>query len=318
MGKGKVKKNNRKNQVSLNTLKGRKGWFFVSPFVIGFVLVMIGIYVDSVRYSVSTVQISNNQMQLLFAGLSNYKYVFTVDPTFIRTLTYSVRDMLMDIPTIIIFSLFIATILNQKMRGKTIFRAIFFIPVILATGVIERAQLNNVMMTSMSSVTGIETGAVSDTLAGGLIRAMDIQTYLQNLNFSPQVSEFILTLAGNIYSVINKSGVQILIFLAGLQSISPSIYEAAHIEGATGWESFWKITFPMISPMIFVNVVYSIIDSFTNTVNPIMGHIQRMGFSQGNYGVASAMAWIYFVVIAAFTIIISGIIYKFTFYQQRD
>lgn len=104
-----------------------------------------------------------------------------------------------------------------------------------------------------------------------------------------------------------------LIFLAGLQSISPSIYEACQIEGATGWETFWKVTFPMISPMILVNAVYTVIDAFTRTDSPATKVAREAGG-----GLGGAMSWIYFLVVAVILLIVGGIASSFVFYQRRD
>lgn len=317
MKQGEVVLKTKKKAVSLSNLKGMKGWVFVSPFILGFLFIFLPIYIDAFRYSLSDIKMLGTGFELIQVQWENYRQALFVNPQFTRTVFESVSRMLTDIPTVIIFSLFVATVLNQKMKGRTIFRAIFFIPVILATGIIEKAELNNLVMNSMNSLSGIDTGD-GKVIAGGLLQSLDLQMYLQNMRFSPQLSSFVIGAVQNIYDVISKSGVQMLVFLAGLQSISPSIYESAYMEGATGWESFWKITFPMISPMIFVNIIYTIIDSFTNPLNPIMDMIYTIGFKDSKYGIASAMAWLYFGVIAVCIAVIAATVQRFVFYQQKD
>ena len=288
------------------------GWLFVSPFVFGFAVYFIWVLVDSVKFSFSKINVGKSGYTLTFLGWENYYQALRVDPDFMQILLSNVISMFTTIPVILIFSLFIAVILNKKMPGRTAFRAIFFIPVVVSVGLIEAADSGNYVLSSMSALAPIETGAQTST--GGLLSFADVQTLLQGLNFSPTLIEFVTGAVDNIMTVINQSGVQIIIFLVGIQSISPSIYESAVIEGATGWESFWKITFPMISPMILVNLFFSIIDFFTRSSNCIMQHIKSKGYT----GVASAMSWIYFLVITVILVAAALLIKRFVFYQNRE
>ncbi|MBR4072679.1 MAG: sugar ABC transporter permease, partial [Clostridia bacterium] len=204
-------------------------------------------------------------------------------------------------------------------KGRTFFRAVFFIPVILATGFMAKADMNNMISDQMWSSMGSATASAADTeMANGLFNGAEIQEFLLSLSFSTKISDFILNAAQNIYNIVNISGVQMVIFLAGIQSISPAIYESASIDGATAWESFWLITFPMISPLIIVNVVYTVIDSFTSSDNIIMLQIQEQTFKSNGMGLASAMAWFYFLVVAVCLIVITLIIRGYVYYQQRD
>jgi ABC-type sugar transport system permease subunit len=131
-----------------------------------------------------------------------------------------------------------------------------------------------------------------------------------------ELVSYVVTIINDIYGIVNRSGVQMLIFLAGLQSISPAIYEACKIDGATGWETFWKITFPMISPMILVNTIYTVIDSFTSADNSVMTYIANH-YDKSTVQ-SSAMAWIYFVIVILIVLVVTGIVGAYTFYQRRD
>lgn len=296
------------------------GWVFVSPFVLGFLLLFLGIFVDSLRFSFMEVTVlPQGGYTSKFVSLDNYHHVLQVDPYFNRQLYDSVQNMLFDIPILVMYSLFIAVILNQKMKGRPIFRAIFFVPVILATGIIDKADLSNSIMNAYQNVAGIDTGiAMVHEASSGLFSNLELRRYMyQMFDFSPALVNLTVGAAGNIYDVVNHSGVQILIFLAGLQAISSSIYEAARIEGCSGWECFWKITFPLISPLILVNIIYSIIDSFTGSKNQIMNSITGT-LRLGEYGTASAMAWIYFLVAGVFLVLIGFIASRFVFYQGRE
>ena len=173
---------------------------------------------------------------------------------------------------------------------------VFFIPVVVSVGLVDTVDSSNTVLSSLSNSPGIDTGAA---VSSSLLSFGDVSKTLQSLEFSPQLISYVVGAINNIINVVNQSGVQIIIFMVGLQSISPSIYESALVEGASGWEVFWKITFPMITPMIFVNLFFSVIDALTRSTSPIMGLIKQLGFVGGKTGEASAMAWIYFVCMSA-------------------
>jgi ABC-type sugar transport system permease subunit len=164
---------------------------------------------------------------------------------------------------------------------------------------------------------GISTGDAEST-TDQIVSVMDLQVLFQNLMVGPELATYVAGLINNIFAIVNRSGVQMLIFLAGLQSISPAIYESCQIDGATSWETFWKITFPMISPMILVNAVYTIIDSFTTETNAAMSFIKNASNSGSADEVAVAMYWMYFLVVILILAAISGLISAYVFYQRRD
>ena len=169
----------------------------------------------------------------------------------------------------------------------------------------------------MGSSDGINDGSGSST-ATQIVSAMDIQKLFSSMKIGQELVEYVAQMINNIYDIVNRSGVQMLIFLAGLQSISPAIYEACRIDGATSWETFWKITFPMISPMILVNGIYTIIDSFTTDSNSVMRYIASVYQSSGGNVRSSAMAWMYFLIVILIIAAVFGIFSAFVFYQKRD
>ena len=210
-----------------------------------------------------------------------------------------------------------AVLLNQKMAGRALFRAIFFIPVILSTGIMESVEGQNILGSYMEDASGVNDGSGSST-ANEIVSTMDIERLFSSMKVGQGLVDFVKDMINNIYDIVNRSGVQMLIFLAGLQSISPAIYEACRIDGATAWETFWKITFPMISPMILVNAVYTIIDSFTTDSNSVMKYIQTVYTSSGGMVRSSAMAWMYFLLVMLILALLGGIFSAFVFYQKRD
>ena len=314
-----VKVAKKKKPASLDAKKARAGWFFVLPFVIGFVILYIPMLVSSIEFSFSKIHVLGKAGYALeFIGLQNYREALFSDANFVRTLTESIQQLVLDVPAIVIFSLFMAIVLNQKMIGRAVFRAIFFIPVILATGLIDQIDQSNAAMNYMSNG-GIDTGA-GGAESEGLINTMDITNLLGNMVIGTELVEYVVNIVNNIFNIVNRSGVQMLIFLSGLQSISPAIYESCKMDGATGWETFWKITFPMISPMILVNTIYTVIDSFTSESNVVMTYINKV-YNEGTLRpreLSSAMSWIYFLLVLVLIGLVSLLVSAFVFYQRRD
>lgn len=310
-------KKKRKKAASLDRKKARAGWFFVLPFIIGFIVVYLPIVFDSLWLTFNKMTyLKGGGYELAFVGLENYNEALFVNANYVQTLVSGLKDLAFDIPAIVIFSLFMAILLNQKMAGRGIFRAIFFIPVILSTGLMEGIEAQNIIGTSMESAEGINDGSGVSTSAQ-IVSAMDIQVLFANMKVGTELVEYVVSMINDIYDIVNRSGVQMLIFLAGLQSISPAIYESCSIDGATAWETFWKITLPMISPMILVNTVYTIIDSFTTDSNLVMTFISNeRAVVDGS--VTSAMSWMYFLIVILILAAVSGVLSAFVFYQKKD
>ena len=309
----------KKKVASLERRKSRAGWFFVLPFLIGFVIIYLPMIYESILFSFNKINpgTGGGGYTLQFVGWENYQKALLVDPKFVQTLVKGLQQMLFDIPAIIIFSLFMAVMLNQKMTGRGVFRAIFFVPVILSTGIMESIAAMDILNDYMGDTSGIDDGSGTST-ADQLVNTMDLQRLFANMKVGTELVTYVTDLINNIYDIVNRSGVQMLIFLAALQSISPAIYESCKIDGATAWETFWKITFPMITPMILVNGVYTIIDSFTTESNVVMTYISDV-YSQADGNVlSSAMAWIYFMIVIMIVAVIASILSTVVFYQRKS
>ena len=210
-----------------------------------------------------------------------------------------------------------AVLLNQNMVGRGAFRAIFFIPVVLSTGIMESIEAQNIIGDYMDSAEGIDDGSGASA-AAEIVSAMDIEMLFANMKVGTELVTYVTGMINNIYDIVNRSGVQMLIFLAGLQSISPAIYESCSIDGATAWETFWKITLPMISPMILVNAVYTIKDSFTTDSNRVMTFISNTYGQINGQVVSTAMSWMYFLIVAIILAAIAGLLSAFVFYQKKN
>jgi len=332
-----VKPPKKRKAKSLDKAKARSGWFFVAPFVLIFFLIYIPVLVDSITYSfhhIINLPTIGGGFVLDYVGWDNYERALFSDPNFVTLLTGGVKQLLLEVPAIVVFSLFMAVLLNQKMVGRTLFRAIFFIPVILSTGLIDDIDASNAF-TQYSSGGAVSGGggaedeaageaavaageAVQQSGGGGLISAVDLQGLFSSMKVGTELVDYVVGIVNDIYDLVNRSGVQMLIFLAGLQSISPAIYESCSIDGASGWETFWKITIPMVSPMILVNTVYTIIDAFTANSNTVMNYIKQVYNQPDGTTVSSAMAWLYFLIVMVIIAAATGLISGFVFYQKRD
>ena len=315
---GSKKAPKKKKIASLDKRKARVGWLFVLPFLIGFAFVYLPIVGESFWLAFNQLTIvKGGGYNLNFVGFENFVYAFNTDANFTQTLITGIGELIFQVPAILLFSLFMAVLLNQKMAGRAAFRAIFFLPVVLATGIMESIEASNILGSYMGEASGIDDGS-GGSAASSIVSAIDIEQLFSNMKVGQELVTYVVGIINDIYGIVNRSGVQMLIFLAGLQSISPAIYEACKIDGATGWETFWKITFPMISPMILVNAVYTIIDSFTTETNTVMTYISTVSSKTNGEVISTAMSWIYFLIVVLILVAVAGIMSMYVFYQRKD
>jgi ABC-type sugar transport system permease subunit len=291
------------------------GYLFILPFVLGFVVFMAYPLVQSLRmaFSYVSVDVPNNQFALDWTGLDNLSHSFTVNPDFNRAMLEELLQMVLMVPAVLIFSLFVAILLNRKFPGRGFVRAVFFLPVILASGVLVGIETNNSLLAMVGEQ--IQEANAMRANVTGVIEELLMGAWGGGTAALGGIIEYVLMVINQIYNIAMASGIQILIFLAGLQTINPSIFEAASIEGATGWENFWKITLPMISPMILVVVVYTVIDYLMRTDNEVMVMIENANNSM-IFGRGSAMAWAYFAVAALILGLLSLGISRLVYYYD--
>lgn len=327
--KTKVKSDKKHKGASLNERRARMGWIFVLPFVIGLLLIYIPVIVESIGYSFAeyntVAAVQGGGYTLSWVGFANYKQAInaTINSegmTFLEMLFTNLLSHAIDIIAILMLSLFIAVLLNQKMFGRAAFRAIFFIPVVIGAGIMTKIDATSaeILATASGTLEEIDMGGVAGGGFGNVLNAMDISIMFSNLGFGSGLVSIVSMLVSNIFNIINRSGVQMLIFLAGLQSISPSVYESCQMEGASSWEIFWKITLPMLSPMILANALYTVIDAFTSESNTVMMYIIGESGAITPDPLQSAKAWLYFAVVAVALLIVAGICSSFVFYQRRN
>jgi ABC-type sugar transport system permease subunit len=296
--------------------KALYGYGFISIWLIGTLLWFVVPMVESFCYCFMDNKLLKpdtggmTKVWLSIKGgqwLDNFRYAFAADPSYKQGLVTVLKDTAITTPMILIFSLFIAVILNQEFKGRGLARAIFFLPVIIATG-----PVYNIINGDISS-TGADSGAQFSTLFETDM-VDQLLEFLGVMNISDNLSTIINTVTTNIFGLVWSSGIQILIFLAALQNIPVSAKEAASMEGATAWEYFWKITLPYVSPMILANFIYTVIDSFTKPDNAVMIRVLDKQ-KDWDYAYASAMAWSYFAIVMVVVGIIVAIVNKFIFYE---
>ena len=283
--------------------RARTGYLFILPFIIGFILFMVKPMIQSLVMSFNNVKLIPGQgFQLTWLGLDNYHNAVAVDPYFNQYLLEEISRMGINTIATLVLSFVIAVILNQDFKGRTLARAIFFLPVILSSGVLPGIEKQNEFYNMMAGMADSMKGASGINISAAL------QDMLSVSGVASGVFDVIFQMIDAIYDIVMASGIQIIIFLTGLQAISPSLYEAADVEGCSAWEAFWKITFPMVSPLLLVNCIYTIIDFFMKNDNRVMERISTVMYSDFNFGVSSAMSWIYFGVALGFILIRSFII----------
>lgn len=283
----KIKKSNYEKRQS------RIGYIFLAPWMFATVFLLIYPIIFSLSLSFSDIK-NYITYNLDFIGTENYREAFTVDDTFLPMLLTSISDMLMNTPMIMVFSLLVAVMLDRDIKFKGVFRLIFFLPVLLGTGyVMNQLLAQDVQNDSME-------------IARGLLLPESVQLYV-----GPKVTGYVTEFFNRITLVMWKSGVPIVLTLSGLQGISTSLYEASRIDGASEWEIFWKITLPMITPILLLDAVYIII-SYAMDDSSLLNYIVQQAFSKTRFEYAAAMGWIYFALVLGLLGIVFLILRPFT------
>lgn len=250
---------------------------FVSPWLVGAAVFFLYPLFYSLRLSFGVIENPATQ-KVVFAGFENFRVAFMEDARFFPMLLSIAKDTLINTPLIVVFALFIATLLSKDIRGKGLFRSVFFLPVILGTGFV------------MQQLLGVQMNADAVEVARGILLPEKVVRFL-----NPGVTQVILEFLSRVTLVLWKSGVQIIIFLAGLQAIPRSFYEAARVDAATEWECFWFISLPMMAPTLLLGAVYTIVAGFLDTSNEMLGYIHELGFQWSQFEYASAVSWLYFL-----------------------
>jgi ABC-type sugar transport system permease subunit len=289
------------------------GYLFISPFIVGFILFILAPVVQSVVFSTNRIIITSDGFDLAPIGTQNYEYVLFENADFLPTLLTTTGKMLNNVFWVVVFSFFAAVLLNQRFQGRLLARTVFFLPVIVSAGVV-------LYLDQTDYLTGIAYDTVTsagDIPGGSFLSGQILVSFLLQLRIPRKFLELVASAVDMIPDIINAAGVQILVFLAGLQSISPSLYEASEVEGATAWENFWMITFPMLTPLIITNIVYTIVDFFISPTNEMIRMIRETTFYGKGFGASSAMMWVYFASIAVVLAIVMFLWSRISFNREK-
>ncbi|VEU79771.1 carbohydrate ABC transporter permease [Haploplasma axanthum] len=302
LNEGKLEKHNQIKRIriwfsGIEYQKQRRIWgiIFITPWILGMLLFFLPSVLTTIYWSLNNVTLTNNGVATSFNGFKNFSelfgnYVIDGSNIFSVQLLLFVQNLAIDLPVIIIFSVIIAVLLNKKFKGHLIIKAIFFIPVIYNLTVIT------------STLTGSFGQFVDDALSGQSSFVEQTTNFFLQIGVGESIMKVVLNSVDRIFTIVNLSGIQILIFIAAIQSVPKHLYEAAAVEGATKYESFWKITIPMITPMIITASIYTVVDSFTRA--PIFRFLDY-AMSDGKYGLAATISVSYFII----NLVIVGIIY---------
>ncbi len=275
-----------KKTRGIEALRRRYGYTFVLHWVIGLVTFFFIPLIYSILYSFSDISVTESGFSLAFAGFKNYEMSLFKNPDYLDEVRNAIGSMFYSLPMIIALSLILAVLLNQKYKGRTIMRILFFLPVIIESSVVIRLLSDPAINVPIFNFSTEGQGF------------MDYEMILGNLNLPKQIIDFLTFFLSNAVSLTWSCGVQIILFLAGLQSIPESLYEVSKIEGANKWDEFWQITVPMLRHVLSLVIIYSMISKFTSSTNQVVAAAMEL-MRANDYGNAAAMLWFYFVVVLA-------------------
>lgn len=266
-------------------LKSRYGYLFTTHWIIGIIIFFAFPLIQSIIFAFSKIEIIGGGIKIDLRGLDNFKQILLVDANYEKWLTSSITSYLYSLPIIILLSMSLALILNQKFKGRLFFRALYFLPVIISTG----AVINLIFRTTGSDMSDI---GVSDAYSANMISVDDI---VKLLDINGEIAKYITVTISKIFDLVWSCGIQIVLFLAGLQSVPSSFFEASRVEGATKWEEFWFITFPMLSRVTLLVTIFTMVELITSERTTLIRNVYSM-MRTGNYDETSAMMWFYFLI----------------------
>lgn len=305
--KGNAMKREQKQKKPIPYSKKKQiyGFLFVTPWLLGFILFFLRPFIESVKFSFEKLESTPKGFTGTFIGWQNYHHAFFKDADFIIQCVSSIKGLI-NIPLIIVYSLCFALLIKSKFPGRGIVRAIAFLPVIIGSGVLMQIFKEDIFSQGIKG-----GGSVYLFSSGGL------NSIFTAMGLSPGLLSFINQIVNAIFDLTWSSGVQILLFLSGLHNVPDYVYEASSLEGARGFEQFFKITLPMLTPMIMLNIIYSVIDMFSDYGNQIIRMIYSTAFDQVRLGYSSALSVIYFVIIMAVLAVVYLLLHKYIIKQDN-
>ena len=285
----------KKKHKGIESLKSTYGRLFVLHWEIGLILFFVMPLFQSFYYAFCDVSFAGGEYHFDFAGMKNFDYAWNKNASFTNNVSESLLSIVGSLPVIVIISLILALLLNQKFRGRLFFRGLYFLPVIIASGVV-------IELLFKTTTGDLSSSGVSDTFASNMIQVDDIMAWL---SLPTEIGAYFGGLLNDIFNLVWNCGIQIVLFISGMQSIPDSLYEVSKVEGATKWEEFWFITLPMLSRTLILVIIFTIVELVTAKDNVVMSQAYTlMKGAATSYGTASAMLWIYFIIVGAFMAIL--------------
>lgn len=285
----------------IDNIKKRYGLIMVSPWIFGMIVFFIIPIFQSIYFGFSDVSIDAEGLVIDFTELSNYITLIKENPNYVKNLIADFKKIFISLPLILIVSIVLALLLNGKYKGRIFFRGIFFMPAIISSGIAFKLYL-----TAVSS--GSKEMLVSDTVSFEMM--FDFAAVLSSLNLPDIISEYLSLALSNMFMLVWQSGIQTILIIAGLQSISDLLYEVAKVEGATKWQEFWFITVPMLGRNILLVIIFTVVELATDNSRQVIA----TSYSQMKllkYGIGSAMLWFYFLIVGIVVAIILFVYNKF-------
>lgn len=276
----------KKKARGLNSYRAKYGYMFIAPWIVGLLLFFLIPIGQSLYYAFAEVKFSENGLLSTFVGLKNFNYIINEHPKYLDNMVKSLTTIGFSLPAIIIISLIIALILNTKFKGRTFFRGLYFLPVIIASGVVIE------LLFAVNSEDIVSSG-MNEAVSNNMI---DFGNVILKLGIPSQIAGYLSAVLNNIFDIVWNCGIQIILFISGMQSIPDQLYEVAKVEGCTKWEEFWYITLPMLSRTLMLVIVFTIVELLTTKTNVLM-ELVLATINNLEYGPGAAMAWFYFMII---------------------
>jgi len=285
---------------SIKELKARYGLMFISPWIIGMILFFIYPIFHSIWLSFSNLSLGADGIITEFVKGSNYYKILVTDPKYLNNVLDTIKGMLISVPFILVVSMVLALLLNGEYKGRIFFRGLYFMPVIIATGVVLQLFLK-------AASTNATEAAVSDAAGFDMI---DFNAVLSGLNLPESIETYLSSVLSDIFMLVWQSGIQTVLIIAGLQSIPELHYEVARVEGANSWETFWFVTFPQLIRTMILVIIFTIIEYCSLNTNTIISTAYAK-FNDLEYGVGSAMLGFYYMFVAVIMLVIFFLYNKF-------
>lgn len=280
-----------KKSRSIERRHSQNGFLFILPWLIGVFLFFLRPLFQTIAFSFSKVSVDLGGFNIKFSGLDNYKYALFESPEYLNNLLDSLTEFSYQIPIILILSFIIAVVLNSKFIGRSFFRSLYFIPVIIINSIVMRFLGNSSSVEELS-------GAAQSAYLSGLI---DFESLFLQMGIPSETTNLIFGYVNQIFDLVWQCGVQIVLLISGLQSIPEQLYEVSKVEGASKWEEFWYITVPMLGNSIVLVVIYTVVEFCVSTNNKVITQAYKALLDQQIYDISSAMLWLYFAVVGGIT-----------------